>query len=87
MSEKPAIYRTGNILHAQFGKQMQIDGDSLPTYVSDNASDDEDAAAPRPYRCLSILLMAQEAGEMTKEQVDEITSRWPKSPPASVAKS
>jgi hypothetical protein len=51
------------ISYAQLGKPMQIDGDSAPTSASDNASDDEDGTAPRPYRCLSILLMELEARE------------------------
>lgn len=87
MSERPAIYRIGNILHAQFGKPMKIDGDSAPAYPSANSSGDEDAAAPRPYRCLSILLLEQDAGRMTAEEARKITSRWPQSPPDSVEES
>lgn len=87
MSERPAIYRIGNILYAQFGKPMRIDCDSAPTYASANASADEDAAAPRPYRCLSILLLEQDAGRMTAEEARKFTSRWPKGPPDSVEES
>ncbi|MFZ2209181.1 MAG: hypothetical protein WAV22_10985 [Porticoccaceae bacterium] len=33
MSERPAIYRAGNVLHARFGKTLMLDGeDTSSTY-------------------------------------------------------